>query len=152
MADNNNHNSTWDANQEIISIDEHLKATDNPKYYMINKMMNDYSLVFRQHLTEEELECENYQLPIKGRLNREYYSTNNLGLSVPTIRQALTTKHIWEIIYLNTPFHEDSSESEESSEEDSQDDGKKKEKAVVLKERHGLEYFIKKEKDILKKR
>ena len=147
MADNLNHNSTYPINQEIISLQEHLNATQNEKYYRICKMFDDYSLAFKKHLSQDELECENYQLPIYGRFNREMFRNNKEALSVDSIRSSLSQPdtHIWDLIYFHEEFSEDndSDEEEESSEDSESEEAKaKKEGKIVLKARHGLEYFI----------
>ena len=62
------------------------------------------------------------------------------------IRENLRMKHVWQIPFLLDYFDEDNDSAEEDSEED--DGGKK---PMVLRQGHGLEYFIRKEKELLTK-
>ena len=155
MADNLNHSSV-DVSNEMVSKLKHLEKQQSLSYYRIGKFLNDYSSIFSEDQIKEN------PLNVKGRFNREVFKTNQQALSVKNIRASLKVgKQIWEVPFFKDTFFEDNDsddEDESSSDEGDQVDHKvvvvdgKKQMKITLKARHGLEYFLTKEKESLQKR
>lgn len=73
MADNLNHSSVSITN-EMINLSLHLEGANNPDYFRISKFINDYSTIFKKHVTPMEL--EKFSEDICGRFNRRIYERN----------------------------------------------------------------------------
>lgn len=157
MADNLNHSSV-DITYEVISTQFHLQGPSNPKYYRVNKFMNDYSHIFKKLNISTEVNGQP-NINIYGRFNRKLYEMNQQSLSIENIRANLAlTKHIWELPFYHDDYFEDNDTSDEDSEEE-EDDYSKRLKIldkhgnetvkIKLRPYHGLEYFIKKEQEYL---
>ena len=156
MADNLNHSSV-DVTNELVSFDLQLEGDKNESYYRISKFLNDYTPLFKNKgMTDEEIEKQ--KMNIKGRFDRALYKQNCEALGTENIRLNLAVgNHIWNIPFLKDTYDEDNDSDDGSSSEEEEgeaiviEDGQQK-KQVTLKDKHGLEYFIQKEKEALANR
>lgn len=111
-------------------------------------------------------------LNVSGRFNRESFKKNQELLSVENMKKGMQVrgKHIWELPFYTNKYAEDNDTSDEESSEDEEvqtkaglnltDEGTYKvqikqggkTKKIVLREGHGLEFFLEKEEEFLVKR
>jgi len=166
MADTLNHS---DANitNELISKAKHLEADEDSGYFTKIKYMNDYSPMF----------SADEQTPdVKGRFSHKNFEANKIYESAAMFKELSATRQIWQIPYLRDPFHEDNDTDEEDEEEDDEesdeeteefkaqvqvflkkadydvgDHGVKKSDLRKVLQGGGLDFYIKKEKDAIKK-
>ena len=121
--------------------------------------MNNYSHIFKKLKIPTEIN-DKPNINIYGRFNRKLFDLNQQSLSVDNLKANLADKkHIWEMPFYDDTYFEDNDTSDEESSEEEEDeyskrvkiidkDGNEKTK-IKLRAYHGLEYFIKKEKEYL---
>lgn len=145
MADNLNHSSV-DITQELVNLTLHKDGHKNSEYYRVSKYLNDYSAAYKAHGYSDD-EINKYDVNIKGRYNRKIFELNQESLSVENLRAnlLLNKKQIWQV-----PCYIDSlKEDNDTSSDDESDTGKDNSGGSKA---DALEFFIKKEKKILKSR
>lgn len=71
MADNLNHNSV-EVRRELVNKSLHLNPTENENYFRLNKVINDFSLLYADQMPQEEIA----ELKISGRFDRDAYAQN----------------------------------------------------------------------------
>ena len=158
MADMLNHTST-DINYEIINISLHQDGELDESYFRISKFFHDYSAVFKAHgFTEQQM--KDLMLNVSGRFNRESFQKNQELLSVESMKKGMQArgKHIWELPFYSNTYPEDNDTSDDEEEDSDEEQTKvevmqgNKTKRIVLREGHGLEFFLEKEEEFLVKK
>ena len=166
VADNLNHNSIG-STLDVMNKSLHRKGAGAPDYYTVDRFLVDYSAAFQQPGQEkkddeaatdpqanlmEGLSAEE-RLNITGRYNRKLYEHNLQALSAANTRLNLQSgMHIWQVPFFEDTHDEDNdtSESEDSDSDSEEEESEKKDKKEnALRERHGFEHIIRKEKELL---
>jgi len=154
MADNLNHSSV-EVTTELMCVSLHPEGDRDIEYYRIARFLNDYTPAFKEHGWSDD-DITKKKLNIKGRFNHDIYKMNQEALSIANIRANLSAKgsQIWKIPFLLDTFDEDNDSSEEEGDND--DDGMmgedgQRHKQIRVRNGHGLEFFLSKEKEFLAK-
>ena len=130
MGDNFNHYH-YNVQDTLINKPEHLAATAESPEFIMEKYMNNYSILFQQELLELAKNASgksvDMQLNIRGRFIKEHYEANLQFSEYDSLKKAIeSTENLWDVPRLKEhwertkefdPVESDDDEEEEFSEE-----------------------------------